>query len=210
MKLNEHLLNHQISFILFFSHIFFKDIALEAHVYLGEYAPWGNKLYNAIAEAVHLTAMKRNGDVVKMASHAPMLAKKGHNQWKTDMIFFDITTLCPTPNFYVQKLFMKNSEDHYHENTINFSKKDNTLAAFAVMDSKTGKGPKKIEVNLSKFKSRVSNTKLTVPIGGPEVENTFDNPDTVVPVTMEYGVDKEFVYSTPARSFSVIRIKTKA
>ena len=30
----------------------------KAQVYLGEYASWGNKLYNAIAEAVHLTAIE--------------------------------------------------------------------------------------------------------------------------------------------------------
>jgi len=191
----------------------------EAQVYLGEYASWGNKLYNAIAEAVHLTAIERNGDVVKMASYAPMLAKKGHTQWTTDMIFFDNTTLCPTPNFYVQKLFMKNSGDHYYENVVNFSKKDTTLAASTVMDSKTGdviikmvnagKVPKSMEVNLSKFKNRASSAKLTVLTGAPEAENTFDNPDNVVPVTEEYGVDKKFMYSAPAMSLSVIRIKTK-
>lgn len=191
----------------------------KAQVYLGEYASWGNKLYNAIAEAVHLTAIERNGDVVKMASYAPLLAKKGHTQWTTDMVFFDNTTLCPTPNFYVQKLFMKNSGDHYYENVVNFSKKDTTLAASTVMDSKTGdvilkmvnagKVPKNMEVNLSKFKNRASNAKLTVLTGDPEAENTLVNPDNVVPITEEYSVDKKFMYSAPVMSLSVIRIKTK-
>ena len=114
---------------------------------------------------------------------------------------------------------MKNSGDHYYDNVINFSKKDTTLAASTVMDSKTGdviikmvnagKVPKSMEVNLSKFKNRVSNAKLTVLTGDPEAENTFDNPDNIVPVTEEYGVDKKFMYSAPAMSLSVIRIKTK-
>ena len=191
----------------------------KARVYLGEYASWGNKVYNAIAEAVHLTALERNGDVVKMASYAPLLAKKGHTQWTTDMVFFDNTTTCPTPNYYVQKLFMKNSGDHYYANVVNFSKKDTTLAASAVWDSRTGdviikmvnagKVPKNMKVNLSKFKNRDTHGKLTVLTGDPKAENTIDNPDNVVPNTKAYRVDENFTYSAPAMSLSVIRIKTK-
>lgn len=70
-----------------------------SRVYLGEYASWGNKLINAIAEAAYMTSLERNGDVVWMASYAPMLAKKGFTQWKTDMIFFDNVHICPTPNY---------------------------------------------------------------------------------------------------------------
>jgi alpha-L-arabinofuranosidase len=45
-------------------------------VYLGEYASWGNKLRNAIAEGAYLTGLERNGDIVSMLSYAPFLAKK--------------------------------------------------------------------------------------------------------------------------------------
>ena len=45
-------------------------------VYLGEYASWGNKLKNAIAEAAYMTTLERNADIVKMASYAPLFAKK--------------------------------------------------------------------------------------------------------------------------------------
>ena len=44
-------------------------------VYLGEYASWGNKMRNAIAEAAYMTSLERNGDVVMMASYAPLLQK---------------------------------------------------------------------------------------------------------------------------------------
>jgi alpha-L-arabinofuranosidase len=75
----------------------------DGEVYLGEYASWGNKMKNAIAEAAFMTAFERNGDVVRMASYAPLLAKKDFTQWTTDMIFFDNTKICLTPNYYVQK-----------------------------------------------------------------------------------------------------------
>lgn len=50
-------------------------------VYLGEYASRGNTLYNALAEAAYMAALERNGDVVRLASYAPLLAKTGHTQW---------------------------------------------------------------------------------------------------------------------------------
>ncbi len=191
----------------------------KAQVYLGEYASWGNKLYNAIAEAVHLTAIERNGDVVKMASYAPLLAKKGHTQWTTDMIFFDNTTLCPTPNYYVQKLFMKNSGDYYYKNVVNFSKKDTTLAASTVLDSRTGdviikmvnagRESKNMKVNLSSFENIAPNAKLTLLSGDPEAENTLENPDNIVPVSTVYQVDKKFNYLAPSMSMTVIRINVK-
>src|SRR5690606_5634911 len=70
----------------------------QAKVYLGEYASWGNKMRNAIVEAAYMIGLERNGDIVSMASYAPLLAKKNHTQWKTDMIFFDNTKICLTPN----------------------------------------------------------------------------------------------------------------
>ncbi|MGC4102418.1 alpha-L-arabinofuranosidase C-terminal domain-containing protein [Ferruginibacter sp.] len=57
-------------------------------VYLGEYASWGNRLENAVAEALYMTGLERNGDVVSMASYAPLFAKANFTQWKTDMILF--------------------------------------------------------------------------------------------------------------------------
>jgi alpha-N-arabinofuranosidase len=36
-----------------------------SRVYLGEYASWGNKIRNAIAEAAYMTSLERNGDVVR-------------------------------------------------------------------------------------------------------------------------------------------------
>ena len=46
-------------------------------VYLGEYATWGNTLYNALSEALHLCNVERNADIVSMTSYAPLLAKEG-------------------------------------------------------------------------------------------------------------------------------------
>lgn len=78
------------------------------HVYLGEYASQGNKLYNALAEAAYLCGLERNGDVVEMTSYAPLLAKEGKTNWNPDMIYFTNTEVKPTVNYRVQRLFGEN------------------------------------------------------------------------------------------------------
>jgi alpha-L-arabinofuranosidase len=188
-------------------------------VYLGEYASWGNKMWNAIGEAVYMTSLERNGDIVQMASYAPMLAKKNFTQWKTDMIFFDNVNICPTPNYYVQKLFMANQGDIYFENIISVEKNDTTLATSCVQDSKTGdiilklvnagNVPKPMKINLSDFKNVISDAEKTVLTGDFDAENTFENPQKIVPVKSTFDVKTNFEYETPALSLTVIRIPTK-
>ena len=82
-------------------------------VYLGEWASWGRTLENALGEALHLTSVERNADVVVMASYAPLFGRIGHTQWNPDMIYFDNTSIQPTVNYYVQKLYGNNSGDEY-------------------------------------------------------------------------------------------------
>lgn len=187
-------------------------------VYLGEYASWGNKMRNAIAEASYMTALERNGDVVRMSSYAPLLAKKGFTQWTTDLIFFDNVNICPTPNYYVQKMFSVNHGDLYFDNVI-AQQQDTALSGSCVQDSKTGdiilklvnfgNMEKVMKINLSGFKKIYPNAELTVISGDEEGENTFENPDLIKPVSKTYNVSKEFSYSVPAMSLTVIRIKTK-
>jgi alpha-N-arabinofuranosidase len=187
-------------------------------VYLGEYASWGNKLWNAIAEAAYMTSLERNGDVVKMVSYAPLLAKKGFTQWRTDMIFFDNVKLCPTPNYYVQKMFMTNQGDIYFDKVISLEAKDTALAASCVQDSKTGdmilklvnagREAKTMNIDLSGFTKIIPVAEKTMLAGDAEAENTFENPSNIVPVVTTLRVSKTFDYAAPAVSLTVIRIKT--
>lgn len=191
----------------------------KAKVYLGEYASWGNKMKNAIAEAAYMIGLERNGDVVSMASYAPLLAKTNHTQWKTDMIFFDNTRICLTPNYHVQKLFSLNSGDVYFDNVIAVESGDSTLAASCVQDSKSGDiilklvnagaASKVMNIDLSAFKSLKSNATLTELTGPAEAENTFDAPDNITPKTSAFKVSRKFQYSVKPMSLITIRIKTR-
>lgn len=78
-------------------------------VFAGEYAAHDENLSNSmeggIAEAAMLTGMERNGDLVKLASYAPLFNRIGHSQWTPDMIWFDADKVVLTPSYYVQKMF---------------------------------------------------------------------------------------------------------
>jgi len=87
-------------------------------VFAGEYAAQTvgttsaenrNNWKAAIAEAAFMTGLERNGDVVEMASYAPLMAHVDAWQWKPDEIWFDNLRSYGTPDYYVQKMFANNA-----------------------------------------------------------------------------------------------------
>ena len=112
----------------------------EAKVYLGEWAAHDGgrrrTLRAAIAEAAYWTALERNGDMVSMASYAPLLARMGNTQWNPDLIYFTNTEVLPTLSYQVQKLLGNNGGDTYLQTDI--SDGGTRLAASTVQDSQTG------------------------------------------------------------------------
>ena len=78
-------------------------------IYVGEYAVTqgagtGN-LISGLAEAAFMTGMERNGDIVTMASYAPLFVHVNDRKWNPDAIVFDNTRSYGTPSYHVQKLF---------------------------------------------------------------------------------------------------------
>ena len=53
-----------------------------------------------------------------MASYAPLLAKEGYNQWNPNLIWFNNEAVCPTPDYYVQKMYSENNGSYTVENTV--------------------------------------------------------------------------------------------
>ena len=113
-------------------------------VYLGEWAASTKtkrpNVETALAEALYLTDIERNGDVVEMTSYAPMLSKDGHSNWNPDMIYFSNTDVRTTPAYEVQRLFSVYGGDTYVASS--FSGIDGAyqhrVGASVVRDSKTG------------------------------------------------------------------------
>lgn len=84
-------------------------------VYVGEYAVTrgagrGN-LAAALGEAAFMTGMERNGDVVVMASYAPLFENIGWRRWNPNAILFDAAKCYGTPSYQVQALFGNHRAD---------------------------------------------------------------------------------------------------
>ena len=78
-------------------------------VFLGEYAGRSNTLYAALAEAAYMTGLERNGDIVKMASYAPLFASLTARHWAPNLIWFNNEKVEPSVNYEVQRLFSTNT-----------------------------------------------------------------------------------------------------
>lgn len=91
-------------------------------VFLGEYAATStgvgtiqtkSNLKAALSEAAYMTGLERNGDVVTMASYAPLLAKSNAQEWTINLIWFTAHKVVLTPSYYVQMLYMNNTGSEY-------------------------------------------------------------------------------------------------
>jgi alpha-N-arabinofuranosidase len=61
----------------------------------------------ALSDAVFLTGLERNADIVVMHCYAPLFTRmnQGGNQWKTNLIGYDSLGSFGSPPYYVQKMF---------------------------------------------------------------------------------------------------------
>ena len=193
-------------------------------VYVGEYASQGNALFNALAEAAYMTSLERNGDVVHMASYAPLLAREGHTQWRPDMIYFNATNILLTANYYVQQIFGRNQGDVYFPATVSAaapSSGDSTKSVVVSCVSDSGTGDiilKLVNGNTNAISAQVTlpqsfpikpRATCTVLTGDAKASNSFRNPGAVVPAATEFAAGNSFDCSVPPESLTVIRMKTR-
>lgn len=187
-------------------------------VYLGEYAAHlpgrPNNIETALAEALYLTAVERNGDIVSMTSYAPLLAKEGHTQWNPDLIYFNNKEVKPTVGYYTQLLFGQNSGDTYipTERKIDNARMDvqKRIASSVIRDSRTGDLIVKlvnllpVSVNAAVDIPGLANSEaaLSVLSGKPADQHAK-------PVESTISVSGKFDYEMPAYSLSVIRIPSQ-
>ena len=189
----------------------------KAKVYLGEYAAHlpgrPNNIETALAEALYLTSVERNADVVTMTSYAPLLAKEGHTQWNPDLIYFNNTEVKPTVGYYAQQMYGQNAGSEYIASSVTL---DNTqdavekrIGVSVVRDGKTGDMIVKLvnllpvavnaQIELPSLEGMDTTAVKTVLAGKPT-----DKQARPVSGTME--VSEKFGYELPAYSFTVIRI----
>jgi alpha-L-arabinofuranosidase len=190
-------------------------------VYVGEYAAHDegkrNTLRSAIAEAAYLTSLERNGDVVHLASYAPLFARRGHTQWTPDMIYFTGTEVYPSLNYSVQKLFMHHQGDEVLPATLDAGPADSRLTASIVRDRRSGDlivkvvngddAPRALSIRLTGAAKLPPRAERIVFGGAPaDTVNTDAIPSTVVPQTETVPLATDFTCETPANSLTILRI----
>jgi alpha-L-arabinofuranosidase len=193
-------------------------------VFFGEYAAQSDhtcSVHNrgtlecALAEAACMTGLERNGDVVRLASYAPLFAHVDAWQWKPDMIWVDNLTCFGTPSYQVQKLFANNPGDETVP--VRLEAADGSLLfASATRDRKTGEtilkvvnaGEEPAPVAISLAGGAASQARaLTLTGGNLQDENSFEKPLNVAPKESTFQIaGASFTHEFPARSLTVLRI----
>ncbi len=188
-------------------------------VYLGEYAAHVPRrrmnIETALSEALYLTAVERNADVVEMTSFAPLLAKEERTNWNPDLIYFNNTEVKPTVDYYVQQLFGQHAGDSYIPSRVvlsnNWGEVRERIGVSVVKDSETGDVIVKLvnllpvqvrtHLDLSSLDMEAHMTTISYLTGQPQEEN-------LKPERMSVQVGERFSLSLNPHSFYVFRVKT--
>ena len=191
-------------------------------VYLGEYAAKDKKLIDALAEALYLLHVERNGDVVEMTSYAPLFARKGATNWNPDLIYFDNERPFLTCSYYVQQMFGQSAGQYYYGDCVRFEGDAadveqpvegshygqsvvlnvNTRQLFVKLCNATDQA-KTATVDLSRFKGLKKQGTKTVISGQRDDENNFDQ-QPVAPRTEPLRAAKRATVSLPPYSFTML------
>lgn len=200
-------------------------------VFMGEYAAQSVKTVSpdnrndwgcALAEAAYMVGLERNGDVVVMASYAPLLAHLDAWQWTPNLIWFDNLNVYGTPSYYVQKLFSRNRGDRLLPLQIASGSSTATdlsrFYASATLDEASREVILKlvnatslpIETVLDLEGTALSSSRIkTEVLASPQLndENSIQNPRKVYPAAGFIKVtDSKFSYTCAPNSMTVLRI----
>ncbi|MFM2296172.1 MAG: hypothetical protein RLZZ350_2585 [Verrucomicrobiota bacterium] len=198
-------------------------------VFFGEYAAQSdaicsvenrNNLACAIAEAAYMTGLERNGEVVRMASYAPLFAHIEAWQWTPNLIWTDNLRSYGTPNYFVQKLFANYPGDVVLPAQLDLPATNAPrVFASATRDDATGEvilklvngtaEARELKINLAGAGKISSSAKVSVLAGESlTAENSFAQPRAVAPVETELQIaSPQFPRTLPANSLTVLRVK---
>ena len=186
-------------------------------VYLGEYASKDKKMRDALAEALYLLHVERNGEIVCMTSYAPLFARKNATNWNPDLIYFDNERPFLTCSYYVQQMFGQSSGNYYYGDCVTFEgEKTNMQEQSVVLNTKTRQlfvkvcnaaaDARKVNIDLSRFSGLKKNAVKTTLAGEPDQENNFDA-QPVAPVRENVKVSKKMTVDMQPHSFVMYTIQ---
>jgi len=170
----------------------------------------------AIGDGAFLAAMERNADVIKMQCYAPLLVNvnPGARQWRPDLIGYDALSAYGSPSYYVFQMFSRNLGDEI----LTVTPSETSIQGCATRDSKTGEiivklvnpelTSQSLSIEIKGVTSLASKATVITLAGNPEDTNSTSHPRNVVPVTTTLrGVKPGFIYTLPANSIVIIKLK---
>ncbi|HNS67888.1 MAG TPA: alpha-L-arabinofuranosidase C-terminal domain-containing protein [Mesotoga infera] len=198
-------------------------------VMLGEYAAHAagtrNTLQAAMAEAALMTGLERNSDVVFMAAYAPLFNRPGWSQWTPDLIWFDNARVYGTPSYHVQKLFNENLGDvvipskltdenlevigYWFKSLYHVCEYDRETENLIIKIVNPWPEEKEVRVEIGeKLEIRGQGEVILMTSDSIFDENTFQNPDKVLPKKYDLsGLSNEFTFTFAENSITILRLK---
>jgi alpha-N-arabinofuranosidase len=169
-----------------------------------------------------LLGLERNGDVVKMASYAPLFFHVDDIAWPVNLIGFDSSRVAPRASYYVQKILGANRPDEILKTQITPGVEPKFAQLFAVagIEQKSGDlllrvvnraaTPQEVRVKLQGVAAIAPSAKVTtLSSDDPQAENTVDYLDAILPVESAFAkAGADFAYTFKPYSFTLLRIKT--
>ncbi|XP_044506764.1 alpha-L-arabinofuranosidase 1-like [Mangifera indica] len=180
-------------------HQFDRTSRVGPRAFVSEYAVTGDdagmgSLLASLAEAAFLLGIEKNSDIVSMASYAPLFVNTNDITWKPDAIVFNSHQAYGTPSYWMQHFFIDSGGANFLTSTLNTTSP--SLIASAITYSADGKNFLKIKVvnfGADEVKLNISvagldgsinssgSTKTILTSDNLMDENSFDNPNKVVP-----------------------------
>jgi alpha-N-arabinofuranosidase len=173
-------------------------------VFAGEYAAQTaaitsadnrNNWKAAIAEAAFMTGLERNGDMVRMASYAPLMAHGEAWQWKPDAIWFDNLRSYGTPNYYVQSVYANNVGTRIVPVT---PQTEGGLYASATLDERSHElivkainyspNAREAEIRVNGMHAAGTGKATILASTDLDAENSFEHPKAVAPEASSFDV----------------------
>uniref|UniRef100_A0A453KC34 non-reducing end alpha-L-arabinofuranosidase n=1 Tax=Aegilops tauschii subsp. strangulata TaxID=200361 RepID=A0A453KC34_AEGTS len=190
--------------------------------FVSEYAVTGNdagrgSLLASLAEAAFLTGLEKNSDVVHMASYAPLFINDNDRTWNPDAIVFNSWQQYGTPSYWMQKFFRESSGATIHPITISSSYSGSLAASVITWHDDENSflrvkvvnfGPDAVSLTFSATGlqgsiNALGSTATVLTSGSVMDENSFANPNKVVPVTIELrNASEEMEVTLPPHSLS--------
>ncbi|MBN2162297.1 MAG: hypothetical protein JXR25_01260 [Pontiellaceae bacterium] len=169
----------------------------------------------AIGDAVFMTEMEKNSDIVTMQAYAPLFVNLNEYQWRPDLIGYDAIRSYGSPSYHALKMFSTNYGDEILEASLDA---DSALHCSVTRDSEKGviyiklvnpeERQEKVSIQLDGLEKVASNALVEVMSADPEDTNSIDKPEKVVPVSRKIsGIHPTFSYPVPGTSVVVIKVK---